>query len=242
MSCVSVPPAATLTTCSPRHTASSGVVACEGKLRKRKLERVARGVRFVRLRMPRVAVVGGVDVAAAGKEHAVEAVECGRCIHRKHTRVAAGPSNGFDVVGQPVGRCDADDGHYISRGYGDAHEIERARQLRTHVRHAGGAPEPGGRLLLVEDRIPVIKAVEHLCQPERVFCEYRELQRPNDLLDDFIEARGFEDERPQIVAASLASQLGSVDFAKRRKHAGFVDLIAVAQLGKNVLGANDSIL
>ena len=91
-------------------------VACEGKLRKRKLERIARRVRFVRLRMPRVAVVGGVDVAAAGKEHAVETVECGRCIHREHTRVAAGPPNGFDVVGQPVGWRDADDGHYILGG------------------------------------------------------------------------------------------------------------------------------
>ena len=73
---------------------------------------------------------------------------------------------------------------------------------------AGGAPQPGVGLLLIEDRVPVIEAVEHLRQTERVFREHREFQRPNDLLDDFIEARRFEDERPQIVAAALARELG----------------------------------
>jgi hypothetical protein len=161
-------------------------IARESKLCERQLVRIARGVRFVRFRMPRVAVVRGVDVAAAGEEHAVEAVECRRRIHGEHTRVAAGAPNGFDVVGQPVGRRDADDGHYILGGTpmpmrSSAASAARARTPRRRRARAGR------RLLLVEDRIPVIEAVEHLCEPERVFREYGEFQCPNDLLDDFIE-------------------------------------------------------
>jgi hypothetical protein len=44
------------------------------------------------------------------------------------------------------------------------------------------------------------------------------------------------------MAAVPCRQLGSVEFAKLRKHRRLVDVVAVAQLGKNVPGPNDSIL
>ena len=91
-------------------------VVRQRELRERELERVARGVRLVRFRMPRVAIVRGIDVAAAGEEDAVEAVERRRCIHGEHARLAARAPDGFDVVGQPIGRGDADDCHYILGG------------------------------------------------------------------------------------------------------------------------------
>ena len=78
----------------------------------------------------------------------------------------------------------------------------------SEVRDASGAPEPGVGLLLIEDRVTVIEAVEHLRKTKRVLRQHRKFQGPDHLLDDFVQARGFQDERPQVVAPAFAGQLG----------------------------------
>ncbi len=88
----------------------------------------------------------------------------------------------------------------------------------------------------------MIKPVEHLSETERVFRKHRKLQRSNDLLHDLIEARRFENQGPQLVAPTLARELGRSRRGKPFEHGGFVQPIAAAQLREDVLGAYDSIL
>src|SRR3989442_10817003 len=73
------------------------------------------------------------------------------------------------------------------RGF-DAHEIERARQLRAHVRDAGRPPALPVAARLVQNRISMVERVEGLRQPERVFGENGELERSHDLFNDFVES------------------------------------------------------
>ena len=104
-------------------------------------------------------------------------------------RLAADVKDRLPVVFElPAGR-DANDGHGLhSIRNVDAHQIERARELRAHVGDAGGAPPLPIRALLVEDRVPMIERVEGLRQPERVLGQDREFERSDDLLDDLVEA------------------------------------------------------
>ena len=106
----------------------------------------------------------------------------------------------------------------------------------------GRAPELRVGLLLIEDRIPVIKPVEHLSETKGVFREHRKFQRSNDLLHNLIQSRRFQDERPQLMAAAFADELCRSRGYKPLEHSSLVETVAVAQLGKNVLGVYDSIL
>ena len=45
----------------------------------------------------------------------------------------------------------------------------------------------------------MVEAVERLRQAERVLRQHRQLERPHRLIDDVVEARGFEHQAPEIV-------------------------------------------
>ena len=47
----------------------------------------------------------------------------------------------------------------------------------------------------------MVERVEQLREPEGVFRQHRELERPHHLLDDIVEPRGLEHQRPQAVLA-----------------------------------------
>ena len=105
--------------------------------------------------------------------------------HRRveDARFAADVKNRLPVVLELPAGCDANDchgSHSIRDVY--AHQIERARELRAHVGHAGGAPPLPIRVFFAQDRIPMVERVERLRQPEGVFGQTRELQRSDDLI------------------------------------------------------------
>jgi hypothetical protein len=75
------------------------------------------------------------------------------------------------------------------RLYCNSHEIQRACQLRAHIRDPGGAPPFAIDTLLVEDGKTVIKGVEQLGEAEVPFGQDREFQRTRRLFDDVVEAR-----------------------------------------------------
>ena len=77
------------------------------------IEGVTSCVRRLGFRMDRLAVVRGIEVATAGKQHAVEPLQRRRLVGRQHARFSAGASNRFDVVGKPVARRDADNSHSV---------------------------------------------------------------------------------------------------------------------------------
>ena len=131
---------------------------------------------------------------------------------------------------------------YIRGRHGDAHQIERPRQLRTNVRHAGGSPEPRVGLFLAEDLVAMIEAVEHLRDTKGVFRQDGKLERANDLLDDLVEARCFKDQRPEIVAASVAHELGGSRRRQPVEHRRLIEAVPFMQFGQDVSGAYDSIL
>ena len=86
-----VPPRATLTTWAPRQTPSTGMPPVERRVDQRQLEGVPAGVDAVDLGVGLGAVAGGVDVAAAAEQQAVEAVEHGG---RRRRGRATGSTNG----------------------------------------------------------------------------------------------------------------------------------------------------
>jgi hypothetical protein len=57
------------------------------------------------------AVDGGIDIAAASEEQAVESLERRRIGEREHARFSAGSAHRFDVVGEAVAWRDANYGH-----------------------------------------------------------------------------------------------------------------------------------
>ena len=63
----------------------------------------------------------------------------------------------------------------------------------------------------------MVERVEHLRQPERVLRQHREFERPDDLLDDFVEPGGLEDQRPELVAAVGAVELAGRHVAQARR-------------------------
>src|SRR5919197_3469247 len=93
----------------------------------------------------------------------------------------------------------------------NAHQIERARELRAVISDAGGTPAFPVGPLLVDDRIPMVERVEPLRETEGVFRQNGELQRPYDLLDDVVEPRRFEDDRPQVVTIVVGLALARSD-------------------------------
>ena len=73
MSCTSVPPIATFSTCMPRQIARKGMPLGDRGARQRDLERVAAGLGGLERGVRRLAVQRRVDVAAAGQHQAVDA-------------------------------------------------------------------------------------------------------------------------------------------------------------------------
>jgi len=73
MCCSSDPPSATFTTCSPRHTASSGTCVSRAHRADREVDAVLQGVDVVHvLGANLLPVPGGIEVAAAWKQHSVD--------------------------------------------------------------------------------------------------------------------------------------------------------------------------
>ena len=116
------------------------------------------------------------------------------------------------------------------------------RQLIAHVNDRCRTPPAHIVTLLVEDRSAVIEGVERLRKRERILREHRELQRADHLLDDFVQPRGIEHERPELVAAVVAVELAGRDVAQGLEQRGFVETIALLQLLKDVVRADDRVL
>src|SRR5438067_11624210 len=88
-----------------------------------------------------------------------------------------------------------------------SHQLQRGCELVPQVDDRRCAPPADVVALLVQDLRAVIERVERPGERERVLGEYRELERSNDLLDDLVEARRVEHERPELVAAVCAIEL-----------------------------------
>ena len=61
----------------------------------------------------------------------------------------------------------------------------------------------------------MVECVERLREGEGVLREHRELQRSDDLVDDLVETGGIQHQRPELVAAVLASELSGGDVLER---------------------------
>jgi hypothetical protein len=77
--------------------------------------------------------------------------------------------------------------------------------LISEVNDTSGAPPADIVALLVQDRrstgwLQVIERVEPLRKSKGVLGEDREFERGDDLFDDFVQARRFEYQRPQLVS------------------------------------------
>jgi hypothetical protein len=107
MSWMSVPPAATFSTCAPRQIASTGKIASQRFARQRELVRIARVVRLDR-RVAILAVDGWRDIDSAGEEQPVAV--CERIRQRIAGREFADPRAGVlerrPVVRFEPGRAD----------------------------------------------------------------------------------------------------------------------------------------
>ena len=139
------------------------------------------------------------DVVATGEQQPVDAIQRVRHAHgRVHdANLAAGVENRLLVVFELAARRNRNMSHGLHPGRNvDPHQIEGAGELRSEVRDARSAPPAARSVLLVEDRIPMVERVEQLREPERVLREDGEFERADRLLDDLVEPRGFEDERP----------------------------------------------
>src|SRR4029453_2539841 len=88
----------------------------------------------------------------------------------------------------------------------------------------------------------MVERIERLRQPERVLGEHREFQRSDNQFDDLVEARRLEHQSPELVAAMLAGQLGGRYVAQGVEKGGFVDLVALLHLLKDVIGPDDGVL
>ena len=53
----------------------------------------------------------------------------------------------------------------------------------------------------------MVERVEQLREPERVLGQHRELERPHHLIDDLVEPRRLEHQRPEVVGRRRPSQL-----------------------------------
>src|ERR1044072_8460483 len=87
-----------------------------------------------------------------------------------------------------------------ARGDVNPHEIERPRQLRPDVCHAGRAPALPVAALFVQDRISMVERVEGLRQPERVFWPARKCGPTTPLTAPPGEPRRLENHRPEAMA------------------------------------------
>ena len=183
----------------------------------------------------RLAVVRRIDVTAAGQQEAVQR----RRRHRPAVAVAdrarasspparaRTPRSRQSCCSQAIGNdrhASIADRHGSSshpRRHGDAHQVERARQLVADVDHAGGAPPARVVALLVEDRTAgeCRSALNACASANAYFASTENSSVRIDLLDDLVEPRRFEDQRPQLVAAVLAGQFAGGDDRRARRAA-----------------------
>ena len=208
MSCTSVPPQATFSTWMPRQIARIGRSRAARGRDERDLELVARRLGVDDRRVRRLAVARRRDVVAAGQQQAVDAVRARRSTgHRAidDADLAADVEDRLPVVLELAARVMPMSGHdelrivYIRVGT----SIPIRSSARVSCARTYATPAARQRFrsasLLVEDRIAVIERVEQLREPERVLRQHREFERPHDLLDDVVETRRLEDDRPEVV-------------------------------------------
>ena len=120
-------------------------------------------------------------------------------------RLAARAADGLEVVLHRAVLRDRNQRH-VSASYiraGTATPIRSSTRVSCWRKYATAAARhrrTSSRSSLRIWRL-VVERVEHLRQPEAVLGEHRKLQRPHHLFDDVVEARGFEDQVPQLVVA-----------------------------------------
>src|SRR6185369_1268957 len=131
------------------------------------------------------------------------------------------------------------------RRYFDAHQVQRGPELIAHVNDPRRAPPLSAFAALIENRRAagrkIVKRAERLRERERVLRQYRELQRPNHLVDDFIEPRRLQNKRPELMT------IGAVEFVGWRvaqclDYRRLVDAVTLMQVLKDLVRAHDGVL
>src|SRR5688500_12596028 len=107
----------------------------------------------------------------------------------------------------------------------DPHEVQRASELVAEVDDRCRAPASYVVALLGEDWRPMVDRVERLCEREGVLGEHRELERPDDLFDDLVQPGSLQHQRPELVAAVLASELPGGDLVERIEQRPLVEAV-----------------
>ena len=197
MSCTSVPPYATFSTCTPRQIARIGQPR-RPRQRRRAPARSRRGpARPPRLsdaasRRTSTGATSPPPVSIRPSRPSSAAGNVGRRV--EHAHLAAHVQYRLPVVLELAAIRDTDERHsvrarYIRAGTSIPIRASARVELVPDVRHGGGAPAFQLRALLAENRVAVVEGVEHLGEAERVLRQAGELERPHHLIDHVVQPR-----------------------------------------------------
>ena len=136
-------------------------------------------------------------------------------------------------------------GHIVAVGYirdGTSIPIRSSARVSCVRKYATPAARHRFRSIWSSLRIGIamIERVEQLREAEGVLRQRREFERPHHLIDDFVEPRRLEHERPQV--ARLSGQFVRRRAVERADDIGVGQALALVQLVKDVVGADHRVL